>query len=151
TGEALQTQDSKVMATYRLDQIKAEGQVDIQEARRLRLGDEVLIEPRQEESPERTLTGHLGVIRALAVSREGLIVSGSDDTTVRVWKRNGQVRRVFTGYPSAVQALACSPLSVKDNYCIAGYGDGRLVLFDLSNLAKDKGRVLPEKHAEGVS
>ena len=40
---------------------------------------------------QRTLTGHSGSIIALAVTREGLIVTGSRDRTAKVWtQRDGE-------------------------------------------------------------
>ena len=40
---------------------------------------------------QQTLTGHSGGIYALAVTREGLIVTGSDDDTAKVWtQRDGE-------------------------------------------------------------
>ena len=40
---------------------------------------------------QRTLTGHSDAIKALAVTREGLIVTGSEDKTAKVWtQRDGE-------------------------------------------------------------
>ena len=55
---------------------------------------------------QRTLTGHSHSIRALAVTREGLIVTGSLDETAKVWTREGECLQTLTGHCDWIEALA---------------------------------------------
>ena len=45
---------------------------------------------------QRTLTGHSREIGALAVTRDGLIVTGSRDNTAKVWTREGECLQTLT-------------------------------------------------------
>ena len=48
---------------------------------------------------QRTLSGHGGVVNALALTGDGRVVSGSDDGTVKVWDLNsGQEQRTLSGH-----------------------------------------------------
>ena len=55
---------------------------------------------------QQTLTGHSGGIYALAVTREGLIVTGSYDKTAKVWTREGECLQTLTGHSDWILALA---------------------------------------------
>jgi hypothetical protein len=55
---------------------------------------------------QRTLTGHSNWIWALAVTREGLIVTGSSDKTAKVWTREGECLQTLTGHSDSILALA---------------------------------------------
>lgn len=57
----------------------------------------------------KTLVGHSGSVRALAVGLDDKVYTGSDDGTVRVWSLNDSFRvpvKVFHCFPSAVSAIA---------------------------------------------
>jgi WD40 repeat protein len=156
-GESLQPQKSmEVLLISRLDQLKAEGQVDVQYRKQLEdNNNEVLVEPSQEASPHWILTGHRGEIKALAVSKEDLIVSASDDGRVQVWNLSKNAPWVL-GHPTAVQAVACSPGGAKDqehSWCVSGCSDGTIRKWDLSQWGKTdvKAQPLAERHSEGVS
>ena len=75
-----------------------------------------------------TLTGHTGVVFAVAVGRAGdrdVIVSGSDDGTVRVWDAaTGQpVGQPLTGHTGGVSAVAVGRAGDRD--VIVSGGGGR--------------------------
>ena len=55
---------------------------------------------------QRTFTGHSGAVWALAVTREGLIVTGSRDMTAKVWTREGECLQTLTGHSNWIYALA---------------------------------------------
>ena len=57
-----------------------------------------------------TLTGHTRRVVALTVFQNGNLVSGSADTTIKVWNpRTGALIQTLTGHTSAVEALTvCS-------------------------------------------
>ncbi len=58
-----------------------------------------------------TLTGHIGLVNAVTVTPDGkFIISGSSDTTVKVWNLNtGAEVITFTGHNSSVNAVAVTP------------------------------------------
>jgi WD40 repeat protein len=58
----------------------------------------------------KTLIGHTGDINKIAYSKDGrLIVSASDDKTVRLWEaQTGNLIRAFSGHQGAVTAVAIS-------------------------------------------
>jgi WD40 repeat protein len=61
-------------------------------------------------SPKQTLLGHQDWVHALAVSRQGLLVSGSYDETARLWSlSDGKPRHVLRGHKSYVMFAAISP------------------------------------------
>jgi WD40 repeat protein len=59
----------------------------------------------------RTLKGHTGEVRAVAYNPDGSrIVSGSSDTTIKIWDaENGWERRTLTGHTLPVNSVAYSP------------------------------------------
>ena len=67
-----------------------------------------------------TLTGHSNSIFALAVTREGLIVTGSYDETAKVWTREGECLQTFT-HSNAIRALAVT----REGLIVTGSDDGR--------------------------
>lgn len=59
----------------------------------------------------RTLSGHGGIIRAIAISTNGqTLVSGGDDRTINLWDfPAGNITASFTGHSDGVTAVAISP------------------------------------------
>ena len=59
----------------------------------------------------RTLSGHTGSVRAVAVTPDGRqVVSGSDDNTLRVWDlASGETVHTLSGHTGPVDAVAVTP------------------------------------------
>lgn len=96
TGEPAKTLEP-VLKIEDTERLRVEGLIEIQNARGIREGMKVIIEPNRPVTPERNLAGHLQEINSLAVgmipgggTRSGgvnVIVSGSKDRSVRFWMR----------------------------------------------------------------
>ena len=79
-----------------------------------------------EESGARTvLIGHTGAVVAIDASSDGVVASGGQDGTVRLWDvaRGREIGDPMTGHVGAVRAVAFSP----DGQTIASGGDDRTV------------------------
>ncbi|MDQ4068412.1 MAG: TIR domain-containing protein, partial [Actinomycetota bacterium] len=59
--------------------------------------------------PSTVLTGHTGDVRALAVARDGTVVTGGLDATVRVWPADGGSPTVLRGHEGEVLDVAVDP------------------------------------------
>jgi len=84
------------------------------------------------ESPAlvRTLSGHGGLVSALAVTGDGRVVSGSYDGTVKVWDLNsGQEERTLSGHGGGVSALAVTG----DGRVVSGSDDRTVKVWDLNS------------------
>jgi len=77
----------------------------------------------------RTLSGHDGDVRTLAVSPDGTwLASGGLDRTVRIWELpTGELRHVLRGHPDTVNSVAISP---DGQQLTAGCFDGSLWTWD---------------------
>ncbi|MGB0068196.1 MAG: hypothetical protein WBQ11_09125, partial [Isosphaeraceae bacterium] len=79
---------------------------------------------------ERTLSGHGGWEKPLAVTGDGRVVSGSSDGTVKVWDLNsGQEQRTLSGHYGRVRALAVTA----DGRVVSGSDDGTVKVWDLNS------------------
>jgi len=86
----------------------------------------------------RTLKGHDGDVRAVAVGRLGdrdVIVSGGSDGTVRIWDEDGNaLGRPLTGHNFAVNAVAVGGLGDRD-VIVSGSHDGTVRIWDQNGQA----------------
>ncbi len=139
-GEAVRALDA-IIQVYNHDKLRIEAQVDLQYLRDLHRGMQVVVEPTYRRDPEQIFGGHLQEVNAVAVSKDKdrpLIVSASEDGTVRVWERSAFVERAIFPHPRAVKAVACTPPGAEGNWCLSGAADGRARLWDLNNGGSDQ-------------
>ena len=81
------------------------------------------------ETSVRILQGHAGWVESVAVSPDGRhIVSGSDDTTLRVWELNsGRCLNTLRGHTAGVGSIAVSP---DGQHIVSGSKDSTLRVWD---------------------
>ena len=94
----------------------------------------------------RTLAGHESVVSAIIATRDGAhVVSGSSDTTIKVWDRpTGRELRTLRGHSRHVVALALTP---NERWIVSGSTDGTIRVWELST--GDLVRTI-EAHRSGV-
>jgi WD40 repeat protein len=134
------------MQIINLKHLRAEGLVPEHDLGALDKGMKVMIERSVAQPPLQTLYGHLQEVTGVAVSRapQPRIVSGSLDSTVRVWDRKTGVGRILK-HPAAVKAVACTPAPTGPNLCLSGGADGVGRLWDIDSDSPKPVRVLNEK------
>ncbi len=94
------------------------------------------------------LRGHQSGVLAVAMSRDDqLMVSGSEDRTLRLWRRNGQFDKAFYGHSNPVNSVDFSPDS---NLILSGSDDRSVILWNqdgqrLQRLLGHSGSVLAVK------
>jgi len=130
TGETVK-ETEPVVQLYALDRLNAEALIEVQYAPLLSLGRKVSVEPSRETSPVRTWRSHKKEITAVAVTRNGMVASASEDGSVCIWdkKYDGTLLELTHGQP--VRSIACSPDSSKHNWVVAGLADGKIYVWDL--------------------
>jgi WD40 repeat protein len=155
-GDAIKGLES-VMQIQNPDILHVEGKVEAQEAKQLRdmlrqakaahKTIPVTVDASQMEAPKQVLKGHLHAINGVAVSggAQPMIVSASDDNTVRIWARAaGQDRwyqHAVLTLDSDPTAVACSPRGAKANQLVVGTQSGSVRLFNLDNLKEAEKRL----------
>jgi WD40 repeat protein len=164
-GDAIKNLEA-VMQLQNPNLLQVEGKVEAQDAKALRTmlkeakdahkSIEVQVDASQMEAPKAVLQGHLADVTAVAVSNGSppVIVSGSEDHTVRIWGRPAdqdrwsQQARLEMG--STPRSLACSPKGAKTNLLVVGDVNGSVRLFNLANLQGPE-RVLSVRHNGAVN
>jgi len=105
------------------------------------------------------LTGHLGSVMSVAAVSDNHIVSGSNDSTVRVWDlREKTCKNVLNGHSGTVFSVA----KISDGYIASGGADKTIHIWDLKsteNVKTLKGHtgsvmslaVIPDKYIVSAS
>lgn len=119
-----------VMEIHNITKLRAEGLINGEDLHRVKKDMAVIVEPSAPTGPDRALIGHTQPVTGVAVSKNGLIVSASEDHSARVWTVREQKR--ILPHPVAVRAVACTPPGVAEDYCLTGADDGKLRLWDLA-------------------
>ena len=141
-GEAVKAYEP-IFQIHSRDTVRIEGLVDAQYLDRIQRGMEVVIEPSYMEAPLIVMTGHFQDITGVAVTRDPndptktnqLLVSASEDGTVRVWDVAHRHERMLLRHPAAVRAVACTGAGAPANLCLSGAADGKARLWNLSTAA----------------
>jgi WD40 repeat protein len=99
--------------------------------------DTTLITPNNTIIPLYNCTGHTQGISSLTVSLTGSLISGSFDTSIRIWSSSGTVTSTLSGHTQAVNALAILPssgyiVSASDDQTVTIWSAAGLSLFNLT-------------------
>jgi WD40 repeat protein/biotin carboxyl carrier protein len=139
-GEAVKEQEP-VLQIQNLDILRAEGMLPAQYLPLLPnpRGKTAYLEPSAQLAPKQDLPGHWAAVTGVAVAKEPrrpLIVTASEDKTVRVWDRNTGLPKYIrdTGVP--VRAVACTSGKSQLNLALFGGDDGAGQLLDLDRLGE---------------
>lgn len=136
-----------------LDCLRVEGLVDIQYVPRLKSGMKVVVEPTESDGPVQTLYGHLHEVNGVAVSKDAknpLVVSASEDGTVRIWDRAARRERRIVRIFVPIRSVACTPPGADANLCLSGALDGKARIWNLDD-NNDQPRELSGKHGGAVT
>jgi WD40 repeat protein len=151
-GEAVKPMEP-VLQIQDSNRLRVEGMLEVQEALKLKEGMKVVVEASRPEHPRLVISGHLNAVNCVAVSKgkRPVIVSGSEDETLRGWDSvTGERLWLMSGAKSPVRSAACSPPAAKRNFVLFGCADGTVRLLDLDNL-KEAPRDLAERHQGPVN
>jgi WD40 repeat protein/biotin carboxyl carrier protein len=141
------------------DQLHLKSLLEVQEAQPLKKGMEVFVEATRPEPPRAVLSGHLDAVTCVAVSKRPakdseppqLIVSGSEDHTVRLWDTtSGQLRWLQSLRSAVPRALACTPQGSQSNVLLVGDSSGVGRLFNLNDM-KSEPLVLDGRHEGAIN
>jgi WD40 repeat protein len=152
-GEAVRNLEP-VFQIHDLSRLRVEGLVEIEYLHRLRKGMRVVLEPSRADAPEQTLLGHLQEITSVAVGVQQklpIIVSASEDGSVRIWDRGSRHEKRVWWHPCPVRAVACGPASKSESCCLTGAADGSVRLWDLNKSADEPVQVFAEQHHGAVT
>jgi WD40 repeat protein len=152
-GEAVKELEP-VFQVYNYEKLRVEGLIETQFLPRLEKNMKVVVEASQTEGPELTLRGHAQEITGVAVSNDKskpLIVSASEDGTVRVWSRGNPNELRILPHPMAVRAVACNPPGAPGHLCLTGCADGIGRIYDLNELSGAPRIELKGEHAKAIN
>jgi len=140
SGEAVKEQEP-VLQIQNLDTLRAEGMLPAQYLPLLPnpKGKNALLEPSAQLAPKQDLPGHWASVTGVAVAkdpRRPMIVSVSDDKTVRVWDRNTGAPKFIRDTNVPVRAVACTSAKSQLNLALFGGDDGVGQLLDLDRLGE---------------
>ncbi len=66
-------------------------------------------------------------VNSLAILQDGLLVSGGDDNTIRIWDpKSGETIQILTGHNKSVNSLAVLP----DGLLASSSGDNTIRIWD---------------------
>ena len=77
---------------------------------------------------KRNLTGHTDAVRSLAISREGQLISGSGDRTIKIWNvETGKLWKTLEGHTNEVFSLTIS----KEGQLVSGSSDRTIIVWNI--------------------
>jgi WD40 repeat protein len=129
-GAFVKQMDPVVMTVQNIERLMAEAPIDEQYAVRLKENMTATIEPTIIEAPIHELPGHTAEVNSVAVTKNNLIISGSEDHSICVWARDSSAPLHELRHDDAVKVVACSPVDA--NLVLAGCGDGSIWMWEIT-------------------
>lgn len=125
-----------VLLIENLNTLRVEGGVPIQYLPYLNnpVGRKVLLEPAAQLGPLQEFIGHWAPVSGVAVSKDArkpLIVTVSDDKTLRVWDQKSRSQVSSYSHETPIRAVACTGVKSQLNLAIFGADDGYGYLINL--------------------
>lgn len=146
-GESVKFGDT-IMTIHDTGKLRVEGTIELQYANELaklrQKNQPVIVEPTLVASPLNTLKGHMQPVTSVAVSKKGLILSASEDRTLRVWYKS--VEKCSLSHPVGVKAIAASPATADRHFVVSGADDGKVRLWELDTVTASS---VPNKEMDG--
>ncbi len=135
-GDAVKTLEP-VMQIQSRDPLRVDGLIDVQYASSIKPQETVVVvEPTQRIQPKLVLEGHLGEVTCVAVGRgaEPVIVSGSEDQSLRGWDAVTGRQRWMLSARSGVRSVACTGKDAAHGLALVGCSDGSARIIDLDKV-----------------
>jgi hypothetical protein len=153
SGDAVHKLDP-VVQIMNMNRLRVEAVVGVEQLPFLKEGMKAIVEASRPDSPWAVLTGHHQEVTCVAVSNtpSPIVISGSEDRTVRGWdvNNNGGMLWELGPFSTTVRAIACSPRQASHQLALIGIGDGSLWTYDLSQ-PKQAPVELGERHRGPVN
>jgi WD40 repeat protein len=153
-GEAVKSLET-VLEMQDFRKVRIHCRVDLQDLQVVQDPNSVFaVEATRAVAPQRVLSGHMGEVNGVAVSKDDQIVSVSEDRTARVWEKKGPRwgrERLKLDHPAAVRAVACTPAKAEKNLCLTGAADGVARLYNLSAEGDVFVRPLTGGHKDAIN
>ncbi len=153
SGDSVRKLDP-VLQILNTERMRVEGLIGIEQTNFLRRGMKVVVEASRPDTPAAILTGHHLEVNCVAVSATAapVIVSGSEDRTVRGWAPDAGGRMLWEIGPfgAAVRSVACTPAGAGQASALIGVADGSCWLFDLAR-PRQVPVELSERHRGAVN
>ena len=146
-GEGVKASEP-VLQIQNTDRLGIEGNLEVQYASRIAPRTEVYLEPAIMESPQPLRSPHTSSKPIAAVAtgvydNKQVIISASEDGTVKVWDRNAVY--ATWKHDGPVRALACSK-----SHVLTGCDDGKARLWSINDVGLEPALKLDGHHEGGV-
>ncbi|MFL5331036.1 MAG: hypothetical protein ACJ8C4_19265 [Gemmataceae bacterium] len=137
-----------VLQIQNLETFRVEGAMPAQDLPRLPPGNaRVFLEPSGQLAPKQEFLGHGLAITGVGVTKDKkLIVSASEDKTVRVWDQTTKYQKAMFIHEVPVRALAVTGPKSSKSLALSGADDGFGRVYDLDDLNPEKVRKLKVQH-----
>jgi WD40 repeat protein len=152
----------KILEIQSTEKVRLEGNMDVQYFNRVKRQMQVWVEPAVPKDPQRSHERHRAEVAGIAVTghaKRPLVVSASLDGSALLWDPNlnndqtGVVAAHALPHPVGVRTVACTPMGKTPVLVVTGAEDGKVRMWDvtdLNKLPKTPWREPADAHSSGV-